>query len=868
MIPNLIKGSGISGAIRYAMGEGNDEETGKRKQREPGQRSRTEILGGQNFPFEIDSAERVELARRMMEYQALPENQSSKTRKCENDCLHLSLSWNPGETPDRAEMIEAAQGVLKALGMERARALFFAHHDTEHRHMHIVASRIDPETGKTFAEARGDYKIAQEWALQWEKAHNQISPARAKIHKIREAVQERNADRLLELLTDYNPTFTGRELNKAIGYGGLPKAEADTFHKEVMAHRAIVALRDETVVDGKAKTVPRFTTRAVIDEERAVLATAGRLDAREGFRISDRRRDAAAATYTLTAEQRAALDHVTGSNGFAMIAGEAGTGKSQTLKAVRSAYEAAGFKVIGMAWTNKVVADMRQDGFAQASTIAAEIDLFGHFQPGKRPCDRWDGKTVLVVDEAAQLSTRALGAVMARADAAGAKLIAVGDDKQFASIERGGLFELLRRDGREGGFGAAKITEVQRVKDLDQRKVWGLMHEGDFRPALELFERQGALNWTRSQKGAADALMARYTADVAASPDKDRFIFAATNDEVRSLNALARQLARDTGRLGDHHALAATAGGPLEIATGDRLQLNTNGRTKAEKAQGLVKDAVGTVTRLENTETGKLAVTLRFDVAKGKEAKEARFVVGADREAGEINAFSRGYAGTSYKGQGRSIEQVYVLHSSQWRASASYVSLTRHKESVAVFASKETVTEAEPWMMETGGFDALKGHHRGSARESYAVWAEEKPALAARYDLPSYVGYVQEKWARENTGKTDLERLAQLMGRDDAKHAALSYEIEPGQAVQAKPALAAPQQGAEPPEPSASPASPAPRPSPAGHPAALPEVASDPVTPAADEERRAALMAKAKRFGIEIGAEPEQERDVDRGRGR
>ena len=81
MIPNIVKGKGISGALAYAMGQGNDEATGQRKELAAGEDSRATILGGQNFGFEIDSAERMELARKMMEFQALPHNQASKTRK-------------------------------------------------------------------------------------------------------------------------------------------------------------------------------------------------------------------------------------------------------------------------------------------------------------------------------------------------------------------------------------------------------------------------------------------------------------------------------------------------------------------------------------------------------------------------------------------------------------------------------------------------------------------------------------------------------------------------------------------------------------------------------------------------------------------
>ena len=123
MIPNIVKGGGISGAIAYAMGQGNDPETGERKQLEAGAESRAELLGGQNFGFDVNDAERLDLARKVMEWSALPENQTSPTKTCVRDCLHMSLSWEAGQEPDRDEMTRAAQSALKSLGMENSREM-------------------------------------------------------------------------------------------------------------------------------------------------------------------------------------------------------------------------------------------------------------------------------------------------------------------------------------------------------------------------------------------------------------------------------------------------------------------------------------------------------------------------------------------------------------------------------------------------------------------------------------------------------------------------------------------------------------------------------------------------------------------------
>ena len=55
---------------------------------------------------------------------------------------------------------------------------------------------------------------------------------------------------------------------------------------------------------------------------------------------------------------------------------------------------------------------------------------------------------MVIVDEAAMLDTRVTRELLLEARRGGARLILAGDDRQLASIERGGLFsELKQRHG-------------------------------------------------------------------------------------------------------------------------------------------------------------------------------------------------------------------------------------------------------------------------------------------------------------------------------------------------------------------------------------------------------------------------------------
>ncbi len=735
MIPNIVKGKGISGALAYAMGQGNDEATGQRKELAAGEQSRATILGGQNFGFEIDSADRLETARRMMEFQALPQNQASKTRKLENDCFHASLSWGDGQRPTKEEMTEAATSFLKAVGLEKARAVFIAHDDTDHAHLHIVASRIDPETRRSLIQ-QNDFISGQKWAAQWERDHGQERDAGKgkNLLAIMDAVDKRDAGAVLSHLTRDNPTFEPWQLNRALAYGNLNDADRTAFHGEILANKNCIGLRETAESE-----VSRYTTRDVLAAEMALLKNSKGMAEDHSHGLSDGRITATAAAFTLKPEQADALQHLTGGEGFAMLWGEAGTGKSHTLNAARAAYEAEGSKVIGLAWTNDVVQQMRGDGFA-ANTIASELD---GLQKGRTA---WDKNTVLIVDEAAMIATEHLAAVTTAARQAGAKLILAGDDAQLASIERGGMFETLRQT-----HGAAILQDVQRVQDAEQKAAFNQMHKGEFRGALDTFDKAGGIHWTQKQGDALRDMAAHYAADVAAEPDKRRFMFAFTNAEVKTLNDHARALHKGRGDLGEDHSLQ-TATGAQDFATGDRIQFSGNGYGKKQKDAGLTNGRVGTIAEIDTTGDAP-RVTVLLDTAKGKEPQSVTFTVGEDAKAGEFNSFKLGYSGTIYRGQGRTLDSALVCHSAMWRSSAAYVALTRHREDVQIFAARDTV----------------QGMESPTARRSF-----EQAAGETSLDAASYA-------AAANAHALDL--MAQGLARPDNKRAASAYQMDDAAAL-------------------------------------------------------------------------------------
>jgi Ti-type conjugative transfer relaxase TraA len=735
--PRITIGKGITGAINYARGEGRDPVTRQLNKLAPGEKSRVEWFGGTGFFWKVETAADIEQARREMEFDAL----NQKGGHCRLDCVHLSLSWRPGETPTRAHMEEQVKIALAAIGMANAKALYFAHGDEDYPHLHIVASKINPETGRAY-DLKGNYLQLSSWAERYEAEHGGIISLRRQANnELRAAIADRDPGAVLEALTKQRSTFTPAQLEKALSKQIKQSIERAQFSDQILDHPEIVHLADE-----KGGPTTRYSTRAVIEAELYVLHAAEGLVLNNAHGVGDQQRaailhsgqfapgiDPLTGDKTgLTPEQTRAFHHVTGAEGLAIIDGQAGTGKSYTLAAVRQAYEAAGFKVIGLAPTNAVTEDMKADGFRQAATIHSELTALNN---GRR---NWDAKTVVIVDEAAMIDTRLMAMVTTHAHEAGAKLILVGDDRQLSSIDRGGMFGALK-----DRHGAAALSEVKRQHKLDNRRASEMMAEGNFHDALNIYNDMRAIHWTRTQPEARALLVAEWAKATAARPEQSRFVFAYTNESVDQLNAALRGVRKQRGELGQDHMIP-TAHGRLNFAIGDRIQF-----TGTDKKAGIANGYTGTIEAIDGTH---LAIKL-----DRRQAKTINF------DAAGFDKFRHGYAGTIYKGQGKTLDETYLYHSEHWRSAASYVALTRHRHDTKLFVATNTAKDAAILARQMGRTEERRAASQFHYRQEIAAPPLTAAELLARFSADLFPRKESEMQSRDGTAQAANQNAREIL---------------------------------------------------------------------------------------------------------
>ena len=354
---------------------------------------------------------------------------------------------------------------------------------------------------------------------------------------------------------------------------------------------------------------------------------------------------------SITAEQVAAIRSVTMTDApVAVIVGHAGTGKTFALDAARAAWTETGLRARGVALAARAARELEVGSGIPSQTIASLLhDL-------DRDTHQLGPKDVLVVDEAGMVGTRHLHRLIDATTTAGAKLVLVGDPKQLAEIDAGGLFASLARR-----LGHAELTENRRLNDPAQHATARALRHGEIHDALRRMQRAGNLTLDLN----ADRLRDRMTLDWYAERSTGRHVvmLAPHRHDVTDLNHRARAQLLANGDLGP----AVLVVDDLELRVGDQVLALRN-----DRHIGLVNGTQATViggtnreVEIETRDGSRLAVPHEYITA---------------------GHLTRGYAMTIHKSQGMTCDVSLVLGDDTLHQEAGYTSITRGREVNHVYA--------------------------------------------------------------------------------------------------------------------------------------------------------------------------------------
>ncbi|MGV8966664.1 MAG: MobF family relaxase [Cellulomonas sp.] len=466
----------------------------------------------------------------------------------------------------------------------------------------------------------------------------------------------------------------------------------------------------------------RFTDLRILDAETRLLAATDTVGAPVA-----RRADARAVTSAplavagqnrpvhLAADQAIAVTAIaTSGRRLDVLVGPAGTGKTTTLLALRRVWEAthgpgsvvglapsaaaagqlADALEVGCENTSKWIYESAGQGHTRRNALQAEITRLanglhpcrdsariGHLTTAQRAL-RAESRAwalqpgqLLIVDEASLAGTFTLDTLLHQATRADAKVLLVGDHAQLSAVDAGGAFGLLAERGRP-----ATLTSLWRFTHRWEAHATRQLRIGN-PAALDAYAEHD-----RITSGPAEAMLeAAYTAwQDSELAGVSAILLAADTHTVDALNTRAH-----ADRLADFAVaptgITTTSG--TTITAGDRILTRRNARHLRLATGGYVRN--GDLWDVAATHPdGSLTVvkTTRTGHAAGQNPQAVHLDAAYVAEHVDL-----GYATTTHRAQGITVEHAHVLAAPGMARENLYVAMTRGRQTNHVYAATDVV---------------------------------------------------------------------------------------------------------------------------------------------------------------------------------
>ena len=312
-------------------------------------------------------------------------------------------------------------------------------------------------------------------------------------------------------------------------------------------------------------------------------------------------------------------------------------------------------------------------------------------------------KSVLIVDEAGMVGTRQWGELLGHVNHAGAKLIAVGDDNQFKAIGAGDFFRELKthaelRSQQQNAQQIFTLNEIRRQKYEWMREASHQLAELQIAEGLSRYEQKGHVHETAKVE-LSDAIASAYVDKVLESKGQTGLVLAFTNEQTQELNTVIREKLKSVGVIGREdiawvNGKAYALGDEVVFLKNDKQLKIFNEKGIAQTDTFIKNGTRGTVSDVDNL--GNITIQLAgncYTVLEVMQTETHKVAIGQvvsrDSLSYQYPHISHGFAVTTHKSQGQTVDFTIVAASKNIDAKGLYVAMTRHRDNVQLFYAKE-----------------------------------------------------------------------------------------------------------------------------------------------------------------------------------
>ncbi|MDJ0680793.1 MAG: MobF family relaxase [Xenococcaceae cyanobacterium MO_167.B52] len=238
------------------------------------------------------------------------------------------------------------------------------------------------------------------------------------------------------------------------------------------------------------------------------------------------------------AQTEALINFVTNKNGVILCQGDAGVGKTYTVKALKQTIS-NNISMRGLAPSAAAATELKQGTDISCQTLDSYLTT---------PLKSLPEKELIVVDEAGMISSSQMQTLLERTKQTNSRLLLIGDTKQLAAVQAGSPFKLLQERTK---IPTVRIDENVRQQNINLKEVVDLLASGKIEQGYQQLQANGSIKQMPIDSLRNDEVVQDYL-QRDEKTQAQTLVLAGTNTEKEAITTQIRRGLIESGKLGEN----------------------------------------------------------------------------------------------------------------------------------------------------------------------------------------------------------------------------------------------------------------------------------------------------------------------------